>query len=365
MKFSINQKELQKAISVVYKGISTRSTLPILSGIYIQAYQDKLILQTTDLELSIKYTTETLIEEEGETVVPGKLFSEIIKNLPDAAVSLELGEQSITIKCDASSFLIKTLNPQDFPNFPEVEAYQEIEIPFDHFSSMVKKVARAVSKDESRAILTGILIIVKESKLRMVATDSYRLAITETDLDETPQEVFEAVISGRFLQDIVSLPQTDKQISLALSENQIIINYQNTVFINRRLEGNFPNYAQLLPESYETRAIFDVEQFTNAVKRVALLDERTAPVKIDVNIESQTIQLSSAAQDIGSAQETLLCEATGEDITIAFNHTYVLDGLSSIDKGTFFLEAQNSTKPGIFKADREETFLYLIMPVRI
>ena len=365
MKFSINQTELQGAISVVYKGISTRSTLPILSGIYIQAYKDTLTLQTTDLELSIKYTADTLIEEEGETVVPGRLFSDIVKSLPDAAVSLESTDQGLTIVCDASSFTIKTLDPQDFPGFPTVEAQQSVELPFGHFSSMVKKVARAVSKDESRAILTGILITIEEGRLRMVATDSYRLAIAETDLKEAPQEAFTAVISGRFLQDIVSLSQSDEYVSLALSENQIVVSLNNTVFINRRLEGNFPNYAQLLPESHEASASFEVEHFMSAVKRVSLLDEKTAPVKIDINIDSQTIQLSSVAQDIGSAQETLACEASGESMAIAFNHTYILDGLGSVDKGTVVLETQNSTRPGIFKSGKEESFLYLIMPVRI
>ena len=365
MKFSINQKELQNAISVVSKGVSSKTTLPILSGIFIEAKKDSLTFQATDLVLSIKYNTDALIENEGKIVVPGRLFSEIVKNLPDAAVSLELSDQDLIIMCDASSFSIKTLNPEDFPTFPEVSASQEITLPFSTFSHMVKKVARVVSKDESRAVLTGVLITFKEKTLQMVATDSYRLAIAEKELENSQQEEFEAVISGKFLQDIISLPQTDSQITLALSENQIIITYKDTIFINRRLEGNFPNYKQLLPDNYNTRIELETNRLNEAVKRVSTLDIKTAPIKIDINIASQTVQLSSVAQDIGSSQETLSGEATGEDVVIAFNHGYIIEGLSSIETENVFLEIQNTNKPGIFRAGGEENFFYLIMPVRI
>lgn len=365
MKISINQEELQNALSIVTKGVSTRSTLPILSGVYLKASNDKLILQATDLELSIQYSVNTLIENEGETVVPGKLFSEIIKSLPDAAVSLELIEESMIITCDASSFSLKTLNAEDFPGFPVVESHQEIKLPFNQFSSMVKKVARVVSKDESRAILTGVLISLEDQHLKMVATDSYRLAITEADVEQLQNETFEAVISGSFLQDITSMSKSDNPISLALSENQIIITYQDTVFINRRIEGNFPNYRQLLPDEYTTRANINVDNLIASVKRVSLLNTVATPIRFDINTASQTVQLSSVAQDVGSAQETLSCEITGEDTEIAFNYAYILDGLSAISTKNTFLEVQNSMKPGIFRSGDEENFLYLIMPVRI
>lgn len=158
VKFSINQTELQNALSIVLKGIATRSTLPILSGIFIEAENDSLTLQATDLELSIQYTVPALIEEEGKIVFPGKLLSEIVKNLPDAAVHVSTELDSAVITCDSSSFSIKTLDASDYPGFPRVDVQQEITIPFSQFVTMVKRVARVVSKDESRAILTGVLI---------------------------------------------------------------------------------------------------------------------------------------------------------------------------------------------------------------
>lgn len=365
MKFSINQSELQNALAVVLKGIATRSTLPILSGIYLDAHDDTLTLQATDLELSIQYSVSALIEETGKAVVPGKLFSEIVKNLPDAAVHVEAEDDSAVITCDTASFSIKTLDAEDFPGFPHVDVQQEIAIPFSQFASMVKRVARVVSKDESRAILTGVLITLEEGMLKMVATDSYRLAITETRLQEADAEEFQAVISGSFLQEISSMQRTDDDLKLALAENQIVVTYHDTVFINRRLEGNFPNYRQLLPDSYVTRVSMDVGHLVAGVKRTSLLGQTSSPVRFDINIASQTAQLSAVAQDVGSAQETLSCSGEGEDVEIAFNYAYVLDGLSSVNTDNVYLEVQSSLKPGIFKADEPENFLYLVMPVRI
>ena len=365
LKFSINQSELQNALSVVLKGVSTRSTLPILSGILIDAKDDGITLQTTDLELSIQYSTAALVEEPGKAVVPGKLFSEIVKNLPDAAVHVDATEESALITCDASSFSIKALNYEDFPGFPHVDTTQRIELPFAQFSSMVKRVARVVSKDESRAILTGVLITLEEGRLKMVATDSYRLAITEADVPDLSAEAFQAVISGAFLSEIASLSLHNATVALALAENQIVVTCGDTVFVNRRIEGNFPNYKQLLPESYATRAKMDVSRFVAAVKRTSLLGSSDAPVKLDLNVASQTVQLSAATQDVGSAQEMLSCEIEGEDAEIAFNYSFVLAGLSSVEGNEVYLEVQSSLKPGIFRSVGAESYLYLVMPVRI
>ncbi len=364
MKFSINQKELQNAVAVVLKGVSTRSTLPVLSGILIEARGDSLTLQSTDLELSIQYVVAALIEEEGKVVFPGKLFSEIVKNLPDAAVHVEADDEGALVTCDVSSFSLKVLNYEDFPGFPHVDVLQRIEIPFSQFSSMVRRVARVVSKDESRAILTGVFVTFEEGHLKMVATDSYRLAVTEAVLPESASEEFSAVISGSFLLEIASLPLGDTMLSLALAENQIVIACGETVFINRRIEGNFPNYKQLLPDGYATRAKIDVQRLTSAVKRTSLLGSSDMPVKLDVNAASQTVQLSSATQDVGSAQETIGCEIEGEDVSIAFNYSFVTAGLSAVTTENVYLEVQSSLKPGIFRSEEPEDYLYLVMPVR-
>lgn len=364
MKFSINQSELSNALSVIQKGLTQRATLPILAGVYLEATGDKLCLQTTNLEMSVQYNTPAFVEEEGKAVIPGKLLIDIVKNLPDAAVFIEGTDEGAVINCESSSFSIRTLEAEDFPAFPQVAPESKITVPFNVFSSMSRKVARAVSKDESRMIMTGVLITVEENTLRMVATDSYRLALTEHTLEGNPEE-FTAVLAGTFVSDLAGLPKTGENISLALAENQIIVEYGATTFVNRRIEGNYPNYKQLLPDTYETRCVIGRNDFIGAVKRASLLNPNGSSVRFSINNPSQTIQLTTT-QDAGSTQEILKAEIEGEDVEIGFNSHYVTEGLNAIEANNVSFELQGNRKPGIIKSlGEDENYLYLIMPIHI
>lgn len=363
MKLSINQTELLNALTIVQKAISARSTTPVLSGIYVETRLDEVVFQATDLELSIKYKTTALVEEDGATVFPGKLIVDIVKNLPDAAVHIEVNDNEAIIACESSSFSIKCLNPIDFPGFPDVETEQQISIPFEDFSNMARKVCRCVSKDESRAILTGVLIETENDQLKMVATDSYRLALTDVNL-KNQTEGFSAVLSGSFIADLAGLPKTGDDISFALAENQIIVSYRATTFINRRIEGRYPNYKQLLPTSCETRCIVDRKALLAAVKRSSLLDHSGSQVRFNINVASQTLQLSTS-QDAGSTQEIVKAQIEGNDVEIGFNSYYVGEGLSVMDSSQVSFEVVSALKPGIIKGTEGEQYLYLVMPVRI
>ena len=364
MKFSISQAELQNALGVVSKGASTHSTLPILAGVHLHTDDDALVLQTTDLDRSIQCKVPALIETPGETVIPAKLFTDIAKSLSDAAVHFEATDKNATIICDSATFSIRTMSAEDFPGFPAIEIEQSVEIPFNEFADMVKRVSRVVSRDETRAILTGVLITVVDDQLRMVATDSYRLALSNnarvTGLGE-----FTATISGAFLREIAGLPLSEQPVTLAVSYNQIMVKYQDITYINRRLEGNFPNYRQLLPNSYNTRVNFNVKELLAAVRRTSLLSKTSAPIKFDINIASQTVLLTAISQDVGSVQEILRVEAEGEDVVIAFNSAFIQEGLQVIPTEDTNLDIQNGMRPGIFRATGDEDFLYLIMPVRL
>lgn len=364
MKISISQSELLNALTIVQKGVSARSTLPVLAGIYVKAHGDELTFQTTDLELSIQYSASALVEEEGETVFPGKLIVDIVKNLPDAAVHIETADYEAMISCESSSFSIKCLDASDFPGFPKVAPEQQVKVPFEAFSSMARKVCRVVSKDESRAILTGVLISVEDSTLKMVATDSYRLAVTEMPV-EGQSEGFSAVLAGSFVSDLAGLPKTGEDISLALAENQIIVEYHDTVFVNRRIEGKYPNYKQLIPASYETRCVIDRSTFLAAVRRASLLGVSGSQVRFSINAASQTVQLSTVTQDVGSTQEIIKAQVEGPDVEIGFNSHYVMEGLAAMFSREVFLDIQSSLKPGIIKGTGDENYLYLVMPVRI
>lgn len=362
MKFSINQSELLNALTIVQKGISPRATLPVLAGVFIQTRGDEVCFQTTDLEMSVQYTAASLVEEEGSIVLPGKLFIDIVKNLPDAAVHIEATTEGAMISCESTSFSIRSMDPSDFPGFPQVAPEQQISVPFDKFASMARKVCRVVSKDESRMILTGVLISVEEGTLKMVATDSYRLAVTECPLDGQVED-FSAVLSGSFVSDIAGLPKSGEGISLAVAENQAIVSYGGTVFVNRRIEGKYPNYKQLIPATCDTKCLISRSAMSAAVKRASLLNTAGSHVRFSVNVPSQTIQLTTT-QDVGSTQEIVKAQIEGDDVEIGFNGNYVIEGLNAMDSGEVSLELQGGMKPGIMKGV-DENYLYLVMPVRI
>ncbi len=364
MIFTINKNEFLNALTIVAKGTSTRSTLPVLSGVHIKAEGASLTFQTTDLERSIRYDVTALIDEPGQTVVPEKLLQEIVKNLPDAAVEFKAESGSVSVSCDAASFVLKALDPQDFPAFPQVDVESRIKVPFTEFCSMVKKVARAVSKDQGSGAKAGVLIVTDEGVLRMVATDSYRAAVAEVEIPDV-QEGFEAVVAGNFLQEVASLPHLDEVIEIGLSDNQVVFEFKTMVLVNRRLEGEFPDYRRILPTTFETKTCFSTAELITAVRRVGLVGSALSSVKLDINKDTGDTSVSSVSKDVGSAVEVVPCEVTGENIQIGFNRQYLLDGLMAVSTPQVFLETQESLRPGVFRSGEGESFLYVVMPVRI
>ena len=363
MRFSVNKTELQNALGVVLKGVANQNTDPVLAGVLIESLEDKINFRTTNTVLSIQYETLALVEEAGRAVVPCRLLNDIIKSLPDCAVQIEIADGEAHIECDNSSFTIKTIDAEEFPDFPHVEVDQQISIPFELLSSMVRRVSRAVSRDESRKILTGILVSVENGILSLVATDSYRLAVTSHPIEGA--EDFSAVISGTFMSDITSLQAEGENVSLALADNQIVVECKGVVFINRRIEGTYPPYKQLQPTGNTMKLEVSTADFTAAVKRAALMGENNSSLKIKGDPDGGFMQISAATLDVGSVVEQVNCSGTGEETEIGFNCSYILDGLASIGSKTLFFETNSSSKPGILRATGDEDFWYLVMPVRI
>lgn len=365
MKLSIARSELLDALNVVSKGLSARSTLPILSGVLLSAAEGKLKLQATDLEVSVRHSSNALVETGGETVVPGKLLADIVRALPEAAVTLELDKDVVSVRCQHSAFTVRTLNPADFPKFPELSVEKSFTLPADTLASMVRKVARAVSKDETRAVLTGVLFVIDGPSIRLVATDSYRLALVDRLLDEPVGEDIEAVVPGRALDEATKLAASGDVVRMGISQNQVVFEFGETTFVTRRVEGTFPNYKALIPKDTAITVEANTEELLSAAKRVSLLAIHNTPLKLSVQAEDQTLSLSAATQDVGDASEDLMVKVEGEDVEIAFNHVFLLDGLAQISTENTKIELQSSLKPGLLKSAGEEEYVYLLMPVRL
>lgn len=364
MKFSIAKDDLTEVLNVVSKGMSSRSTLPILSGILVSTEDSSVTFQTTDLEISIKHSVVADIEEHGRTVIPGKLFGDITRSLPSAAVTIETNADQVMISCLDSAFTLSTLNPVDFPYFPQVEVGTQITLPTQQLLGAVKRVGKAVSRDESRAILTGIFFTVEEDKVRLVATDSYRLAVADMVVKGQQYEPFSAVIPGRIFEDVAKLAAAYDAVNIGFSENQVIFTFGACTFVSRKIEGTYPNYKQLLPKDHSCKITVPVSELISCVKRVSLLAQAHTPVRFAFDDAEQRIIISAKTQDVGASKAELAAQVEGEGMEIAFNHQYLLDGLASIDENAV-IELQTSLKPGILKSEGDESFIYLAMPVRL
>lgn len=365
MKFNIAKNDILAALDIVLKGVSSRSSMPILACVLIEAQQEgNIVLQTTDLEISIKHTAQADVIEPGRVVIPAKVFSDIVRNLPEAAVSISSENDQAQIACMDTSYTLSTLNPMDFPYFPEVDVATKIALPTDQLSSAVKKVGKAVSRDEARMILTGILFEVLEGEVRLVATDSYRLAVASMKVDAGLSEEFKAIIPGKTFEDVARAASANDEISIGFSENQIVFEFGSTIFISRKIEGTYPNYRQLIPADHAVTVTVATDALETALKRVAILVQAQTPVKFEFDAEEQTILISSHTDDVGGAKESVEAKIEGESITMAFNHRYILDGLDSVS-GDTVLELQTPVRPGIIKSSEDDGFFYLAMPVRL
>lgn len=365
MKVSIARGELLEALSTVSRGLSSRTTLPILSGIHVSTHGDTVTFQATDLEVSIRTSCRARIEEAGVSVLTGRLLTDIVRSLPEAAVTIDTSPAgSATVTCGQSSFTIKTLNPEDYPKFPEVSVENTVSLPAEMFARVVHQVSKAVSRDETRPILTGILVVVEAGSLRMVATDSYRLCIREVATEGVQGDI-ELVVPGKALEDVAKLAASTESISLGVADNQVIFTFGGTTFVSRRIEGTFPNYRQLLPKEHTTRAVVDRIELLEAVKRVSLMAQHGAPLRVKVSSADHTLTLSASTQDYGDATEDLQVTPEGESVEIAFNHTYLADGVAIAEGDSVAIEVTSPLKPGVLKPVGDEGFVYLLMPVRL
>jgi DNA polymerase-3 subunit beta len=365
MKVSIARGALLDSLSAVSRALSSRTTLPILSGIHVSAGQETVIFQATDLEVSIRTSSTARVEEPGQSVLPGRLLTDIVRSLPEAAVTIDTSQSGTArITCGQSEFTMKTLAAEDYPKFPEIEPAEKITLPTDVFSHVVHQVSRAVSRDETRPILTGILVIVDDGMLKMVATDSYRLCVREMAIAGVGGQM-ELVVPGKAMEDVAKLAGSSETVSLGVSENQVIFDFMDTTFISRRIEGSFPNYRQLLPKECTTRAVVDRIELLEAVKRVSLMAQHNTPLRVKVSTAEHMMTLSANTQDVGEATEDIQVTPEGENVEIAFNHGYLLDGIAIAEGDTIAMEMTSPLKPGVLKPAEGEGFVYLLMPVRL
>lgn len=355
---TISQSALSSAASMVSKAAAKAASVPILAGMRIDADDGTLTLRSTDGTSSTRRTCPCLVEESGSVVVSAKTISDAAKGMADAAVTLMTDGTSLKVSCKKTSLRLNTLNADDFPAFPETSPDFSVTLPHQIIATVADKVCRAASKDTARPILQGVLVQVSSGTLRMVATDSYRLAVCEV----AAEGEFEAIVPGTFLKDTMAAMSGD--ITIGVTANQVIMSSGDTTCVTRRIEGNFPNYKQLLPTTCNTTVTVDSQSLVNALKRVSVVAQQNPSVRFDVY--ENELRLFASSPDHGEASEVIDADVDGETVSVALNYHYALDCIQAVpDDPEMRMEVVSGMQPVLFKSYHDMSYIGLLMPVRL
>jgi DNA polymerase-3 subunit beta len=358
LKLTIKRDELVTKLSVVSRAVSTRAATQSLSGILLSADEAGVSLCATDLEMGLKTKLDAVVDGGGTILLPGRLLAELARSLADATVEIELreSERDVEIRSGSSSFHLRTLASEDFPTFPEEEG-EPLTIPAAALASTVELVARAASRDDMRPVLTGVLVSASGSEMTMVATDSYRLAVKRTEL--------EANIPAKALRELGRIVSADgvETVSVALLRNQAVFKAGDIVLNTRLIEGQFPNFRQLLPESYEHDVRLPRPELLDVTRRVSQLAQRNAPLRLSFAPGELTIAASTP--DVGDAEETMPAAFEGEPLEIGFNPDFLREGIESVEGDEVMLRLISPLRPGLLQPVDNEDFRYLVMPIRL
>lgn len=368
MKITCTSAELLAQLQTVSRVASTRSAVQALSGVQIVVQEDGVELRATDMEMGLRVPLPATVVRPGSAVVPARLTLDVVRALPAADVTLELRptDQDVEIKSGSATFHIRTLRSEDFPPLPDPGGDAVVEVPAVAFVETIALVARSASRDETRPILTGILVSAAGRELRMVATDSYRLSVKETPLESELSGAFEANVPARALQELVRLVQgsgEDATLSVGVRANQVVFEVDGAILSSRLIDGQFPNYRQLLPDSYEHELRLEGRELTDVVRRISLLAQKNAPLRLAFREGELTV--SAQTPDVGEASESLPVAFAGEPFEIGFNPEFLRDGLESVESGDLVLKLISPLRPGLIEAGDGSGFLYLIMPIRL
>jgi DNA polymerase III subunit beta len=369
VKLSTSTSELLAQLQTVSRVASTRSAVQALSGVQIAAGGDgngSVELRATDMEVGLRVPLDARVERPGTVVLPARLLLDVVRTLRSGDVSLELRptEQDVEIVGGTARFHIRTLRTEDFPPLPEPGGDQVVSMPAPAFVDTIARVSRSASRDETRPILTGILVSASTDELRMVATDSYRLSVKETRLEAPLEGGFEANVPARALEELGRLVRDDvSEIRIGVRANQVVFEVGGVALSSRLIDGQFPNYRQLLPEAYEHELTVSREELLEVVRRISLMAQKNAPLRL--SFSEGEVKISAQTPDVGEASEPLPIPFAGEPFEIGFNPDFLTVGLESAGADEVVLKLISPLRPGLVEAADASGFLYLIMPIRL
>jgi DNA polymerase-3 subunit beta len=363
LKITVSKDELVAALGVVSRAVSTRTSVQILSGILLEAQNGELRLAATDMELSLRANVAAQLDGDGAIVLPGKTFADIARLLPADEVTIEHkpAESVVHVTSGTASYTLHTYNPEDFPRLPELGAVQTFSVDRESLLETITRVAKAASRDESRPVLTGILVSFTGGKIVMAATDSYRLAVKETDLEGSTPEL-EAIVPSRALQELARIASSGDAVEVGVHENQVIFSTDGAWLTTRRIDGQFPNYRQLLPEQFEHELTIPRQEVLEVVRRASVMIQRATPLQL--RFAEGELTVIARTHEVGESKESMPVGFSGETLEIGFNADFLRDGLESIDGDDVRFKLISPLRPAVLQGENDD-FTYLVMPIRL
>ena len=369
MKIICEKENIIKALNSVTKAVSSKPNNPILEGILIQTNSNEVKLTTYDLEIGIEYIIKCDVKEEGAIVINATMFSEIIRKLPNTEIAIYLNDNNLlVIECEGSLYKLATMNPTEFPELPQINIENSIQIEQNTLKEMIRKTIFAVSNEENRPIFTGCLFEIKNNKLNVVAVDGFRLAWKSKYLQSKVSD-FNAVIPGRTLNEINKiLMDSFEMVTIGVAKNQALFELENCKIVTRLLDGEFLNYSSVIPETWETRIRVNRANLINCFERISLISsssmekEKKYPVKVTIDIGKVVI---SCTNQTGDAKEEMMVSTEGKNIEVGFNPKYFLDACRCIDDEEIFIDFGTSISPSIIRPVDEGNYIYMILPIRM
>ncbi|MDQ1443729.1 MAG: polymerase subunit beta [Acidimicrobiaceae bacterium] len=366
MKFRCERDVLVEALGTAQRAVASRGgALPVLSGVRLEVAGGSLHVAGSDLDLTIQVTVSVSGETDGVVVLPARLAADIVRALEPGAVMLDATDDEVRITSGRSNFAVRLLPAADFPRLPVPgDQADAVTLSASELNEALRQVVRAASSDDARPILTGVLMTAEEGGLRLVATDSYRLAVRDLPGTTVLREGQKVLVPSKALTELQRLLSGAEQVTLRLAEHDATFEVGNVRLTSRLIEGEFPNYRQLIPSSYPNRLIVEKEPLLDAVRRVKLLvRDATTPVRIALRPDG--IELTVITTEVGQAVEDVDAKFEGGEMTVAFNPAYLIDGVEAVAGDEILLETIDALRPAVIRPTEGSEYLYLLMPVRV
>ncbi|MFO1476050.1 MAG: DNA polymerase III subunit beta [Verrucomicrobiota bacterium] len=368
MNLTIAKDQIINGLQAVQNVVSTRTTLPILSNVLLRTEDNKLEFTATDLDVTIACSVEAKVKKPGASTVPVKKLFGIVRELSNSDIELEIDDKNTTsIRSGASFYKINGLSADEFPPLPKFKEEKKVVLPQQTLKAMLKKTSFAISTDESRYVLNGIFISLKEHKMTMVATDGRRLALVDEELDISDKSQGEFIIPSKVVNELNRLLTDKGEVEIRYSENQASFTLKDEkgfsiLIITKLIEGNYPNYRQVIPGEVKERIALIREEFLHALKRAEIMtSDKSNSVKLAFG--KNNLSITANSPDVGEARESLAINYKGKEMAIAFNPKYLIDPLNALANDEIFIELIDELSPGVLKINGP--FLYVVMPMRL